>query len=250
MATKPTKGAKGPASVPPTVTSSSWKDHPIPVAAGAVLATLTATIALFTQVVIPARDVDLTNKVKSLESEKEQLGKKIAAKDVELTASKASEAAIASDLKATKADLQVARQAQLFSPAEAYPNGLRAVRVGEGAEAVAKAYPRAIIDKSKDGGVVVLRDPQHVFSKVSFYFDPDDRGKTITHIVFEIERKKEFDEAFLQTKLREALGPPRIGAKATDCAWFKSKAHGVFKADPYSYFVMLEGNTPRWWKSS
>ena len=120
------------------------------------------------------------------------------------------------------------------------------MRVGEPVANVARAYPRATIDKSKDG-VTALRRYHPTFANIYYYFDEDDAKKTITHIRFDVLEESNPGE-FLRRKLRDTLGPPRLGAKTEHYAWIRDGMPGVFQAEPYSYLVMVDGHAPRWWK--
>lgn len=227
----------------------SWKDSPLAVAAIAVAGTLTLTVGGFLQIVLPTREVDLKNKIASLETTQTEVAAKLVAKEAELRSLQAKLLASEARADSLHAELRVALTAQLFNANDPYPNGLRAVRVGERIDAVQKAYAKATIDQSTDG-VLVLQDYHPVFRKVSFFFDEEDAKKQITHIVFEVkQRSAEYPEEFLQRKLRDALGAPRSGTKPDQVAWLKEGSPGVFKAEAFSYLVAMNGVTPKWWKS-
>lgn len=227
----------------------NWKEHPTYVLGGLVMATATVVggtvTTVYEKVVQPAREVEVKSRLAKLEELHTQLQAKLAAKDAEL-------GGVRNQLKESKRladelhlELRASLTAQVFSPNDPYPNGLRAVRVGEAVTSISRAYPKATIDRSKDG-VWTLRRYHPTFTDVHFFFDEDDQRKIITHIRFDVDEANPSE--FLRRKLRDALGPPRVGAKPEHLAWLRAGMPGVFQAEPYSYFVMLEDNTPRWWK--
>lgn len=225
----------------------SWKDHPAYVLGGVVVATATATAGVMNYVVIPARDVEARAKFEKLEAVNVQLRTTLGSKDSELLA-------LRNDLKQSKElsdalhlELRTALTAQLFSPNDPYPNGLRSVRIGESVTSISRAYPKATVDKSKDG-VWSLQRFHPTFTDVHYFFDLEDQKKIITHIRFDVEDTN--PREFLRRKLRDALGPPRNGPKPEQFGWIRGGSAGVFHWEPYSYFVMTEGAEPRWWKGS
>lgn len=226
----------------------SWKDNPVIVAAGAATATLTVTITAFLQVVMPTREVDLKNKIGAQEVAQAKLQASLAARESEVRDLQAKLAAGDSRAAVLHSELRAALTAQLFNSNDPYPNGLRSVRVGEPVDVVRKVYPHAATAKPTDG-VVVLKDYHPVFSTVSFFYDADDPKKLISHIVFEVKSGDAYPPDFLQRKLRDALGPPRIGSKPEHAAWIKERGASVFKGEDRSYLIVGEGILPKWWKA-
>jgi hypothetical protein len=241
---------KGPkTSVPPSLVDahkSDWKDSKPIIAIISGAATCVATSGAFLTFYIPAREADLTTQIKTLEAGRAETDKKLAAKDAELLNAKEVREKLEGEQRAIRSELTSARQAQLFSIGDPYPNGLRAVHVGADISEVQRAYSKATVEKAE--GVLVLKAQHNVFSKVSYFFDPEGQDKRITHIVFEIENVKDFDDKFLLEKLRHALGAPQTGSKPMHCAWLKSKAHGVFMTEPHSFMITIEDVKPRAWK--
>ena len=232
----------------PAPSKPSWKDNPVIVAAGTASATLTATIAVFLQVVLPTREVDLKNRIVSHEATLAKVQASLTGREAELREAQAK--LVASERHATTlhSELRLALTAQLFSANDPYPNGLRAVRVGESADAVRKAYPNATTAKADDG-VVILKDHHPVFSTVNYFYDADDQKKLISHIVFEVKLGDAFPTEFLQRKLRDALGPAKLGAKPEHTAWIRERGPSVYKAEDRSYLIAAEGVAPKWWKA-
>lgn len=235
----PSSGADGAA--------ASWKDSRPIIAIIAGAAGIAATSTAFLTFFIPAHEADRTARIKQLETERSESDKKLAATEAELASARASLTKAESEAKAIRADLTGARLASLFSLGDPYPNGLRAIHVGADMGEVQRAFPKAVIDKKVDG-VLVLRGQHAVFTKVSYFFDPEGQDRRITHIVFEIESEKDYDDKFLLGKLRDALGDPAPGSKPAQCAWLKPKRPWVFKLETHSFMVTLEEVKPKAWK--
>ncbi|GAB3757279.1 hypothetical protein GCM10028796_01160 [Ramlibacter monticola] len=225
----------------------SWKESPLVVATAAVSGKLTATIAVFLQVVLPTREAELKNEITELTKAQTRVQAKLDEKDSELKSVQANLVATKARADSLQAELRVALTSQLFNANDPYPNGLRAVRVGERIDAVPKMYPKATIDRSTNG-VLVLKDYHPTFSTVSFFFDESDANRQITHIAFEIKKGPDYASEFLQRKLRDALGEPRSGVKPDQFGWVRAGGAGTFKADAYSYLIAKDGVTPQWWR--
>jgi hypothetical protein len=240
-----TKGPKTPASVV-DAPKTDWKDSKPIIAVISGAATCVATSGAFLTFYIPAQEANLKTQIRTLDSGRTETDKRLAAKDAELFSAKEALEKLAGEKRAIQSELASARQAQLFSIGDPYPNGLRSVHVGADISEVQRAYSKAVVEKSE--GVLVLKAGHDVFSKVSYFFDAEEQDKKITHIVFEIENVKDFDDKFLIGKLRHALGAPQAGSKPMHCAWLRPKSHGVFMTEPHAFMITIEDVKPRAWK--
>jgi hypothetical protein len=241
------KPAPGRATMPAGDQKSDWKDSKPIIAIIAGAAAIGATSAAFLTFYLPAHDANLATQIKILEAAHGETDKKLAAKEKELSDATAAKGRLEVEMRAVQSELASARQAHLFALGDPYPSGLRGVHVGVDISEVQRTFPKARVDRSTDG-MMVVKSPLDVFSKVSYFFDTDAQDKRITHIVFEIERVKDFDDSFLLGKLRDALGAPRPGSKPMQCAWSKQKTYNVYMGEPHSFMIAIDDVKPQAWK--
>lgn len=230
----------------PSQPKSDWKDSPLYVATVVAVGTASVVTAVFTQVVIPTKEQDLSNQLKQLQLANTDLTNKASALVASAKVAEVERKKVQSDLDATKNKLKETALNNLFSVGNPYPSGLRAVRVGESVTNVSRLFGQALIKKEEDGAITI-KDPSGVFHEVSYYFSSDDPRRKITHIAFALDENN-YAPDFLQAKLQEALGAPSIGKKPNHSAWLTSNDWGAFKSEPFTYVVMIKGANPQWWR--
>lgn len=219
------------------------QSHPIWTHALAFGGGATLTIALFTQAVVPT-----AVERHRLEAEKfKQDAQALPAAKTQIAALKAEVEAERKSVDRERALRKAAEMDAPFLPGNPYPKGLDDVRVGMPRDAIDKAFPAKLLDKSRDG--YWSASPEHgLFTRVTYYFEEDKAPDyPITHISFSYSPLNDLPDDFLLKRLTAALGPPSHHLSGTFYDWVPENAPGVFHNMDYAYMVMQEGSAPGYW---
>jgi hypothetical protein len=247
------ESTKPPTNKPLVSMPSSWKDHPLVVAAGAVAATIALAVLLVKEVILPTHTASLANQISDLQRtkiEKEKLEAKVSDLERQMGYRTAELEKQLSDSKkkisAVEKELAAAQLANLFSSGSPYPAGLTKVRVGDLLSSVKSNFPAEVIDANEVGYLAVATNGNVIESVVYYY---DDRVKTprISHISFTLPFGSKLSEEFLQDKLIESLGQPTTNPRKSYYSWKLPSGLSVFKSDSRSYIVMSTGLSPAYW---
>ena len=215
--------------------STSWKDHPLAIAAIAVSGTIVLGVLLVKEVVLPVYTVSLQNKLSELSNVKSLL--------VE-TEEKA--AKLQARLERTEKDLFAVQQINLFGLGNPYPATLDKVRLGDSVDAVLSAYPDAKVQKSD--GYWSIELPKSIFRYVAYFFDEKSETRNITHISFKFGYK--VPDSFLQEKLIATLGVPFVYSQKGFFSWEVNGVAEVYKPADDEFMIMREGYRPGYWPRS
>lgn len=228
-----------PSASEPISKSSSWKDHPIVVAAMAVAGTIALGVLLVKEVILPTHTAALTNEVASLSAEASSLRASKADTDDEL-------AKLQTQVAELDRKLAQAQHANLFTFGSPYPVGVGQVRVGDPISSLTTIYPATLIDKNEIGYWSV--NNQHkVFNSIVYYYDEKLPKNPITHIMFSVTYPVTVDDTFLQSKLVEALGAPKQWHRKGYFSWDTQANVTLYKNDEDSFIVMDNGSRPGAW---
>lgn len=240
-------------------TSSSWKEHPIVVAAIAVSGTIALAVLLIKEVIIPTHTAALTNKISSLSAEVSSLhqDKENSSKTIYTLKEKIStfERELSSDkqkyleqIAKLEEKLTQAQLANLFSFGNPYPSGLGLVRVGDSIQKVLMTYPEDVIGKDNDG-YYTIKDQHKIFNHIVYYYDKKDPNNKISHISFSVRYPYSINDTLLQEKLVETLGTPKEWSRKGYYSWDTGAGAGatVFKDDKYGYILMSHDYFPGYW---
>jgi len=211
--------------------ASSWKDHPLRVAAASAAVTASVLIALFGTWILPTQTASLKNQIDALSA--------AGAKDT-------NSAKQIADLKAQAADLErklsAAQLPNLFFVGDPYPAGLGRVRVGDPISRVAAVYPDSAITKYE--GYWTVEDQHAVFNHIAYYFDEKRRDNSITAIMFHVAYPT--SSVKLQDKLVASLGAPKEW-HGGNFSWATRDKVTVFKSVNAYFVLMREGRVPGDW---
>jgi hypothetical protein len=233
LAVTPVEGNRvGP---PPVTTTNPWprvKDHPIVVVTAACAATLSATILIYQNMIIP-------NDVKVLENRIADLMKDVGTMPKSLTEKDGTISALQKENSTLKQRVFELSKENVFSATDPYPKTFRAVRIGDPIAKLDEAYPGRVKREEDYPWVGVKGDNDFFFSEVTYYFDANAAPPRVTHILFQVQlntdalvnvaKHEKVEDALmsmrteraaltraLKTQLVERYGPGRSVKKGTE----------------------------------
>lgn len=238
---KPATGAT--AQQPPVIqnlerTAIRWRDHPVIVAAIACAAGAGATATFYEKGLIPLQSMKLVNEVDRLSNvvtkQKFQLQKSSDALE-----KSAKELTGASDsLKLFRAQLLETRFNDVFSPTNPYPNFARKIQLGSPIDSIDSNYPASQIEKPEDGGYVSVEFEDAPFSRITYYYDTNDKAKKITQILLHYDLNGLVnDKDALEDMVVSAFGQPDIVGKRDFKAWFVNREANLVKDSSFTLMI-------------
>jgi hypothetical protein len=217
-------------------------DHPIKVAALAVVGTVTILSLIVSQWIVPTQTASLNHEVTLL---KEQLSKQIeetellkrSAKNISQTVEEQKAQTqrridlLVEENKQLKEKLFVSEQSNAFLIGDAYPIGLDRVKIGDPKDKVAELYRGARIDER--GKTITVKHVNEVFLSARFHHSSargtDGRIDSITFDLGTFERIRDslprIPKSWLEDSLRKALGEPFQVGEDNKCLLWKTSAN-------------------------
>lgn len=222
------------------MTEKSWKDHPIVVAAIAVVATIGVCVLLFKDIILPTYSASVNNQLLTIP----ELQKKI--QDLESVLSSTTQ-----QLKDSQHQIKLIHASNLFAVGSPYPTGLSKVRLGDNISALDLHYGSDALTKTEEGFITV-KFKHGVFERVVYTFDASSKAKdkSITQISFVLSSNENYTDEFLQDKLIEALGKPKTYTKKGIYSWETNIGVTVFKPYSHMYITLPKGYVPGFWPSN
>jgi len=231
----------------PALTSTpNWKDHPVVIAAAAVVATSGFWILLDKEVILPTQTAKLNNQINdrsshnlSLTEENVKLSNAKLERDQKIEQLEAK----VSELEHKNSDLELSN---LFSLGNPYPVNFRQVKIGDTIASQATIYPENVIQKDDDG-YWTIDNHDKIFSRVVYYYEKTLPKNPVTHIAFFVDYKANLDNSSIQQKLVEAFGPPKQWRRKGYFSWPTHSKVTVYNLDKLGFVLMQEGSTPSSW---
>lgn len=224
------------------MSESSWKDHPIIIAAIAVAATTTFCY----QFVIPTYTTSLNNSIESLKknqielsSKSLDLNKKIEALTKKLEISEKTN-------KDLLSQLEIAQEKNLFSNTDSYPIGLGSIKIGDPMSLIFNTYPKDSINLSQIGYITV-KNQHRIFSTITYYSNHDEKKPKISHIMFSIDYKTKLNDDFLQKKIIDSFGMPETWEWDKYYSWPTKDNLIIYKDGNLSFQLMDSNHSPIVW---
>jgi len=239
--------ASGP--VPPSSNSIDWKNHPVVIAALASAGTLALTLTIGKEVILPTYLQSYSNEIADLKKTAavhEAELKTLRGEKTQLIVEKSS---LDQRLSTSQKKLFESEKANLFLGSTGYPVGLAAVRVGDPASKVEAIFPQQAVDKA-DSEYYIVTGQNSVFNRIVYYFEGNGREKTVSHISFNADYNSSFHREFLQHKLLDSFGTPKLWRRKEFFSWSTSSRTVVFKSSDSNYILMPAGSSPGYWPDS
>jgi len=152
---------------PQQPSSSSWKDHPVIVAA----LVCAGSLVFAQQVLFPIMTASLQTDLATYKNA-----------SAELTVLKERIKVLESQLKETPADLAKIQTSNMFSVGSPYPIGLGLIKLGDSLDLVTKYFPSPSIDRKSFYWAVAR--PNSAFSSANYLFERNTNDKRVTLIQF------------------------------------------------------------------
>ncbi|HDS1597681.1 TPA: hypothetical protein QEL30_004185 [Stenotrophomonas maltophilia] len=223
--------------------AADWKNHPVLIVGGAVVATAITCLTYFNQFALPQRTATLENKASQAIEEANRLTDALG---IEHGLNKKLQKDVA-DLQKREKELSgllsESRTVNMFQAGSAYPNGFSLVKVGMTEADVFKSYPIGSITPS-GRGYLSVKFANSPFSSATYYIDENTESRVITHILFMLKFGQ--GELGLVRRMSENLGKPFV-IPPDYYAWPASGNVNVFMGDDTSYIVMRPGSRPASW---
>ena len=159
----------------------SWKGHPV--VAAAILVAGTATF--FVTTVNPLVISSLKNRIENAELKRAELESEISKLKDDISNLNVKLKATQTDLTTSTKSLEQAQFANLFRPGDPFPEGFRAVRIGDPASIVLSVYPLKGVSQ-KDPGIYVV-DINHSVFTATYFFDDTKTNPLIARIDFDVK---------------------------------------------------------------
>lgn len=230
---------------PPQAQAPDWKNHPVLIVGGAVVATAITCLTYFNQFALPQRTAALEHKASQATEEANRLTDALG---VEHDLNKKLQRDVAGLQKREKelsGLLSESRAINMFQAGSAYPNGFSLVKVGMTEADVFKSYPVDSITPN-ERGYLSVKFENSPFSSATYCFDENTESKIITHILFMVNYKFRQGQLGLVKRMSENLGKPFV-IPPDYYAWPASGNVNVFMGDDTSYIVMRPGSRPASW---
>jgi hypothetical protein len=225
---------------------SDWKNHPVLIVGGAVVATALACLTYFNEFALPQRTARLEDSAFRADEQAKKLESDLRREQETNTVSKLSIKSLEDKQELLSKLLTEARTSDLFVYKSAYPNGFATVKVGMKAEDVYAAYPKTAI-KPNELGYLSVTLKNSPFEYIVYYYDEDTESKVITHITFNLPYTPgKSPSQDLVKRLTESLGKP-LHIPPKYYAWPTLDEANVFVSDSDSYMVMRSGYRPALW---
>jgi hypothetical protein len=222
---------------------SEGTDHPLKVAALAVVGTITVLSLVATQWILPTQTASLNHEITILkerllkESEEKEtlkrLGEKLSQTIEEQKAQNQKRVdSLSAENKGLKDKLFISEKSNAFLIGDAYPIGLDKVKIGDPKSKVAESYRGASIEET--GRTIIVKQASEIFMTVRFRHSSN-RGTEdkIDNIKFDLgtfERIRnnslpEVPKNWLQDSLRRVLGEPLLVGEDNKCFLWKTAAN-------------------------
>lgn len=229
---------------------SDATDHPLKLAALAVVGTITICSVVVSQWILPPQLATLNHEIiilkekLSKESEEKESLKRSGEKlsqiiEEQKTQNQKQVDSLSAENKKLKDKLFISDKSNAFLIGDAYPMGLDKVKIGDSKSKVAESYQGANIEEK--GRTIIVKRASEVFLNVRFRHSssPRTEGK-IDSIDFDLgtfERIRDnslpkVPESWLQDSLRKALGEPFLIGEDSKCLLWKTAAN-----DPVYYLL-------------
>lgn len=221
---------------------SDSADHPLKIAALAVVGTITVLSLIVSQWIIPTQTASLNHEITIL---KEKLAKESEDKDLlkrsgerlsqdldgQKTQNQKRVDLLAAENKALRDKLFISEKANAFLIGDPYPVGLDKVKVGDPKSKVAESYRGGIVEEK--GRTIVVKHAGELFPNVYFRHSSDRKteGK-IDSISFDLgtferihDSSAKVPDNWLRDSLTKALGEPMLVGQDDKCLLWKSAAN-------------------------
>lgn len=226
-------------------TESSWRDHPVVVAA----ISAGAAVTLMGSVVFPLLTTHLNSQLeearKDVETKKVEIAQLKGIADRLVTTVDSQNGALKKHEDDKKKLADQLRQYAIDNPfllPTAYPRGLEVARVGSTAADVEAAYSGRPIDKSKEDYWSI--EPEHpIFSPVTYYF----RDGVVTHILFHTRYKGPLEDVDILPLVKRYFGKPNLSIDENNLWVTESPAAERLTADNDGALVVYAKDAfPNW----
>lgn len=204
-----------------------WRDHPIVIAALAVVGTFTVTSYVFKEIIVPTQIAGLPALKENVEKLQSENSKQ------------------ASEIESLKKVVEGFQYQTLFKANDPFPVTLGAVRLGQPISDLETQYSEAKVEKSD--GYWNVTFGYGVVTQGTYYYN--EKTKKISHVMFWLSTELKLSDSFLQDRLEESFGKPASHPKKDFFQW-KASDYNVYKSDSVRFLIHGSNHRPGYWPES